>query len=111
MAKKKTALGKVGAAIADAASAVVKSADKHVVHPVGEALGLLEKKKPKFVPAKRPAKKIAVAKKPSPLAVRAEAKKSSVTKAEVKKVMTSAIATNKSKPSAKKPTPNSPVKK
>ena len=39
---RKTALGKVREAIADAAVQVVDAADKHIVHPVGETLGLID---------------------------------------------------------------------
>ena len=56
---RKTVLGKVREAIADAAVQVVDAADKHVVHPVGEKLGLLESEPTK-------PKKKAVAKKVKP---------------------------------------------
>jgi len=39
---KKTVLGKVREAIADAAVQVVDADDKHVVHPVGETLGSID---------------------------------------------------------------------
>ncbi len=39
---RKTVLGKVREAIADAAVEVIEAADKHVVHPVGEKLGLID---------------------------------------------------------------------
>ena len=55
MAKKKTTLGQIGAAIADAATTVVHSADKHVVQPVGDALGLTDDKKDVKAPAKKAA--------------------------------------------------------
>ncbi len=40
---RKTVLGKVREAIADAAVEVIDAADKHVIHPVGETLGILDK--------------------------------------------------------------------
>ena len=65
MAKQKTTLGKVGAAIAGAAVTAVHAADEHVVHPVGEALGLMDEKKPA---GKKPATKKPAAKAPAPAA-------------------------------------------
>ena len=49
---RKTTLGKVREAIADAASSVADAAEKHVLHPVGEKLGLIEK--PPVATAKKP---------------------------------------------------------
>ncbi len=74
---RKTVLGKVREAIADAAVQVVDAADKHVVHPVGEKLGLLDSK-----PAK--AKKKVVAKKVKP-AVKSETTEKVEEKIPVKK--------------------------
>ncbi|HVK10527.1 MAG TPA: hypothetical protein VM597_17300 [Gemmataceae bacterium] len=65
MAKKKSMVGSIGAAITDAASAVAGAANRNVVQPVGKALGLTDKK-----PKNKTAKKVKAA-----TTVRAAAKK------------------------------------
>ena len=47
MAAKKSTVRVVAVAVKDAALAVGHAADDHVIHPVGEALGLIKKKEPK----------------------------------------------------------------
>lgn len=57
---RKTALGKVREAIADAAVQVVDAADKHIVHPVGETLGLIDA--PEVKPEVKPEEAVAAPK-------------------------------------------------
>lgn len=112
MAKKKTTLGKVGAAIADATVTVIQAADAHVVHPVGEALGLMDGKKPA---GKKPAPKKPAAKKPAavksavkPPAV--EAPKVSATKSSKQKMMGSVASNAMPKATGKKDPPKKATK-
>ncbi len=41
----------------DVASTVLHAADDHLIHPVGEALGLIKKPEPKVKPARSPVRK------------------------------------------------------
>ena len=110
MAKKTTTLGKVGAAIADAAVTAVRAADAHVVHPVGEALGLMDEKKPesKKPPAKKPATKKVAASVPAP-SPKPPAKP--LPKSSKQKMMGSVASKAMPKPTGKKEMPKVATKK
>lgn len=121
MAKNKTTLGKVGSAIADAAMGVVHAADKHVVEPVGDALGLMGDKdasnaqagKPvaKKPAAKKPAAKKPAVKAPAPPAPAAKKTAAPAPKSSKQKMMGSVASKAMPKATGKKDPPKTATKK
>ncbi len=110
MAKKKTTLGKVGEAIAGAATTAIHAADKHVVEPVGDALGLTGGKPGAKKPAKKPVAKSAT----KSVAAKPSAKKPATgtsTQTTAKKMLGSVASNAIPKATGAKPAPKTASKK